>query len=98
MPCLRPTASSTRTPSGTTSFPIPSPGIVAMRYVFILLSGVRRQESERDPRDERDQQQPHDQRDEVRHERTDDVLRLRLADRARREEADAHRRGEQADA
>src|SRR3954464_1549138 len=37
MPNLRPAASRTRTPSGTTSLPIPSPGITAILQRFILL-------------------------------------------------------------
>src|SRR5215216_1772601 len=40
-PNLRAAASSARTPSGMTSFPMPSPGITAMRYrVMLLLLGL----------------------------------------------------------
>src|SRR5690348_11799286 len=35
MPCLAPTASSTRTPSGMTSRPMPSPGMTAMTCSFM---------------------------------------------------------------
>jgi hypothetical protein len=38
MPAFLATASITRIPSGTTSFPIPSPSIAAIRYLFILAS------------------------------------------------------------
>src|ERR1044072_6361955 len=36
MPCFAPTASSTRTPSGITSRPMPSPGMTAIRCSFML--------------------------------------------------------------
>src|ERR1700742_1315123 len=36
MPALRAAASITRIPSGTTSLPIPSPSMTAIRYFFIL--------------------------------------------------------------
>src|SRR5205085_875210 len=42
MPCLRPTASSTRRPSGTTSRPIPSPSITAILYFFKSVSWLWR--------------------------------------------------------
>src|SRR5882762_7909280 len=38
MPNFLPAASSTRTPSGTTSFPIPSPAMTAILWLFIDLS------------------------------------------------------------
>src|SRR6185295_4162690 len=44
MPKRRPTASSTRMPSGTTSLPMPSPGMTAIRIVldFAFAADIRR--------------------------------------------------------